>query len=105
MDRQHVSGLGSARMGRRRIIALLGGMVLNGPLAVHAQQSAVPLVGYVSGRTRAGEDAYMPAVLRGFAESGFVDGQTMIFQARWAEANMTESRYWRPIWSRVGPRC
>lgn len=73
-------------MERRSFFALLIGAA-NWPLAARAQQRALPLVGYISGRTRAGDAAYMPEVLRAFREAGFVDGQTMTLDEQWAEGH------------------
>lgn len=53
--------------------------------SARAQPAKPPLVGFVSGRTRAGDAPYMPETLRGLREAGFVDGRTMTLDARWAE--------------------
>ena len=74
-------------MKRRQLITLLGGVSLAWPLASKAQLSAMPVVAFISGRSRDGENAYLPALQSGLAESGFVDGKTMTFAARWTEGH------------------
>ena len=63
------------------------GIVVSGtvwPLAARAQQSARPLVGFLS--TRAPEDAenVVAAFRRGLSEDGFVDGQNIAVEFRWS---------------------
>ena len=71
-------------MKRREFIALIGGSVIVWPLAASAAVSG-PVVAFVSGRSRSGDEPYLPAMQKAFAESGFVDGKSMTFAARWAE--------------------
>lgn len=71
-------------MRRREFIAGLGS-VAAWPFAAQAQQSTIPIVAFISGRSRDGDNPYMPALRDGLAESGFIDGKTMTFSARWVE--------------------
>lgn len=72
-------------MRRRDFIALLGGAALACPLRVRAQQSAVPVIGFLHS---ASPDAYV-SQLSIFRESlkelGYIEGQNVAIEYRWAE--------------------
>src|SRR6516165_9958131 len=83
----------------RRAVALLGLVLLAAPLAAGAQQPArVPLVGYLSptfpsptplapipGRPLSINTAYVPQFRQGLRELGYVEGQNIALEFRWAE--------------------
>jgi putative ABC transport system substrate-binding protein len=74
-------------IGRRDFITLLGGAVA-WPVAVRAQQSAMPLVGYLHG---ASAESYAPmigAFRRGLAQVGYVEGRNVAIDYRWAEGRV-----------------
>ena len=70
-------------MRRRDFIAGLGGAAA-WPLAAQAQQSAVPVIGFLSPGTPETRPATLAAVSRGLAEAGFVEGRNVSIQYRWA---------------------
>jgi putative tryptophan/tyrosine transport system substrate-binding protein len=74
-----------AGMRRRDLFPLAGAAVAGWPLAVRAQQPAMPVMGYLSSKGEAAEAGILAAVRKGLAESGFVEGRTVSIAYRWSE--------------------
>jgi putative tryptophan/tyrosine transport system substrate-binding protein len=74
-------------IGRRELLAALGGAAAAWPLAARAQQPAMPVVGFLSGRARE-ESAYDAAAFRqGLNEMGFIIGRNVTLEYRWSEGH------------------
>jgi putative ABC transport system substrate-binding protein len=72
-------------LNRRGVIGLVGGAAAAWPVAVRAQQPAVATIGFLNGASPEGYALYASAFRQGLKDAGYVDGQNLMIEYRWAE--------------------
>src|SRR5215469_11238052 len=72
-------------IGRRELLAALGGAGVAWPLAARAQQAALPVVGYLNfGGSPESDTPRLTGLRRGLNQSGYVEGRNLVIEYRWA---------------------
>ena len=79
--------LGGGAMRRREFIKVIGGGVAAWPLLANAQQSAMPVIGYIGTGSQNSDAFRLPSFHRGLSETGYVEGWNVTIEYRWAEGH------------------
>ena len=72
-------------MRRRDFVALVGGVAVPWPLAVRAQQPVMPVIGFAHPLSPYNASRWLTALRKGLHETGYVEGQNVAIEYRWAE--------------------
>jgi putative ABC transport system substrate-binding protein len=77
-------------MRRREFIAFVGSTAVMWPLASRAQQSNTPLIGFLNVGSSTGYRSIAAAFRQGLQETGYVEGQNVAIEYRWAEGQSNQ---------------
>jgi putative ABC transport system substrate-binding protein len=72
-------------IGRRELLAALGGGAVSWPLAARAQQPAMPVIGFLHTASLDAADHRLRSFRQGLKDAGFIEGENLAIEYRWAE--------------------
>src|SRR6516164_11137418 len=75
------------RVRRRELITLLAGAIATRPVAARAQQPTMPVIGFLNPASPQPWKDYIAGFRAGLKEAGYLDGQNVTIEFRWAEGH------------------
>jgi putative tryptophan/tyrosine transport system substrate-binding protein len=72
-------------MRRRAFLRCMGGAAMTWPVAVRAQQAAMPVIGFLNSLSESAAASHQVQFRRGLGEVGFVPGRSVVIEFRWAD--------------------
>jgi putative tryptophan/tyrosine transport system substrate-binding protein len=91
-------------MRRREFIKLIAGSAVPWPLTVHAQPSAMPVIGFLSALSPGPFAKRLAAFRQGLKEAGIIEGENVAIEYRWAEGQYDRLPSSPQIWLAAGSR-
>ena len=88
-------------MNRRDVTTLFCGTAVSAMLPFAARAQQMPVIGYLGASSRDADAPALPSMHAGLKESGFVEGQNVTIEYRWADGRYDRLRRSRTIWSSV----
>jgi putative ABC transport system substrate-binding protein len=79
-------------MRRREFIRQFSSTIVAWPLTARAQQAVMPVIGFLNGQTAGSFQHLVAAFQRGLNEAGFVEGQNVAIDYRWADGRVDRLR-------------
>jgi putative tryptophan/tyrosine transport system substrate-binding protein len=83
-------------MRRRQFLTIIGSTAA-WPLAARAQQPAMPVIGFLSARESAEAPQFLAAIRQGLKDKGFIEGQNVAIEYRFAGNQNASCPHWLPI--------
>src|SRR5438067_2182562 len=83
----HLTMLLSRHTRRRYLLTLIGGAAAVRAATALGQQKAMPVIGFLSGISRDSYAQFVAAFHAGLGETGYVEGQNVAIEYRWAEGH------------------